>query len=74
MGGLFSKPKIPKADTSALRAAEEARRKSQEAAALAEARKQAIEEANQARKKQVSLSGRESTILSGENHKTLLGG
>ena len=72
MGGLFSKPKMPKPDTSALRAAEEARRKSQEAAALAEARKRAIEEENLNRKKQVSLSGRDSTNLTDDN-KTLLG-
>ena len=72
MGGLFSKPKMPKPDTSALRAAEEARRKSQEAAALAEARKRATEEENLNRKKQVSLSGRDSTNLTDDN-KTLLG-
>lgn len=74
MGGLFSKPKIPKPDTSALRAAQEAQRKSQEAAQLAEARKQAVEEANVDRKKKVAASGREATILAGESTKTLLGG
>ncbi len=73
MGGLFSKPKVPKPDTSALKAAEEARRKSQEAAALAEARKQSVEEANAERKRKVTASGRESTVLA-DDKKTLLGG
>lgn len=74
MGGLFSKPKVPKPDTSALEAAREAQRKSQEAAAAAEAKKRAIEEENASRKKKVAASGREATILAGENDKTLLGG
>lgn len=75
MGGMFaSNTKMPKQDTSALQAAEEQRRKSREEAALAEAKKSAAEDANQKRKKNVSASGRASTVLAGENPGNLLGG
>lgn len=66
MGGMFSKPKI-KTDKSALRAAEEQKKKSQEEARLADAKKQATEEANTQRKKNVTASGRAATVLAGDN-------
>lgn len=74
MGGMFSKPSV---DKSALRAAEEERRRAAEEAAAAETKKKALEEAEKKRKAHVASSGREASILAGENQsngKNLLGG
>lgn len=65
MGGMF-KPKIPKADTSALKAAEEQRKKAKQEAEAAQVKLDATEEANRQRKKNVAASGRASTVLAGE--------
>ncbi len=75
MSSLFGKPPTPKVDKSALVAAEEQKRKANEAAQAAEAKKLAIDEDNKRKKKNVSASGRESTILAGETgeRKTMLG-
>lgn len=74
MGGLFKTPK-PKVDKSALLAAQEQQRKANEMAQAAEAKKMALEDEGQRKKKNVTVSGRESTILAGETgeRKTLLG-
>lgn len=72
MGGLF-KPKTPSLDKSALRAAEEQRRKSKQEAEAAQVKQDAVEDANRQRKKNVSASGRASTILAGEDSNSLLG-
>jgi len=66
MGGMF-KPKTPKVDTSALKAAEEQRKKSKVEAQAAEAKQAAVDAANDQRKANVAASGRAATMLAGEN-------
>lgn len=73
MGGMF-KTKIPKQDTTALKAAEEQRKKSKQEAEAAQMKQAAADEANRLRRKNVTTSGRDSTILAGENPNSLLGG
>lgn len=75
MGGMFKKPKAPKVDNSAVKAAEDQRQRAREDAQMAEAKKASIEAANQQRKANVAASGRASTTLAGENNGgSLLGG
>lgn len=74
MGGMF-KTKTPKVDTSALRAAEEQRKKAKEEAQAAEAKQAALDAANEQRKANVAASGRSATMLAGESGGgSLLGG
>ncbi len=63
MGGLFSSPKV---DNSALQIAQENQAKAAAEAAEAEAKKKALDEANERREAHVVASGRQSTILAGE--------
>lgn len=67
MGGLGNIFSGSKPDDSAKKIARENQRKAAEEARKAEEKKKAIEEADKKRKANISSSGRQSTILAGEN-------
>jgi hypothetical protein len=70
---IAAQQRAEQARADAERRAEQTRQRSDEAARLAESRKQSMEQANVDRKKQVAASGRDSTVLTDDASKSLLG-